>query len=85
VETDGISLDVEHTGAKPNPIPTFPGYAATGYNGWYSGSMAATPAFLNVISELTKYFGTTAPNNKQLQIASGIDVYAWNKIMENFK
>lgn len=82
---DGISLDIEHSGAKPNPIPTFPGYAATGYNGWYSGSMAATPAFLNVISELTKYFGTTAPNNKQLQIASGIDVYAWNKIMENFR
>ncbi|AQX06920.1 endo-beta-N-acetylglucosaminidase [Elizabethkingia meningoseptica] len=82
---DGISLDVEHSGAKPNPIPTFPGYAATGYNGWYSGSMAATPEFLNVIRELTKYFGTTAPNNKQLQIASGIDVYSWNKIMENFR
>lgn len=82
---DGISLDVEHSGIKPNPIPPFPGYSKTGYYSWYSSSMAATPEFLNVIRAFTKYFGTTAPNNQQLQIASGINVYAWDKIMENFR
>lgn len=81
---DGISLDIEHEGKRPNPIPKFPGYAATGYRGWYMPSMDATPEYLEVIRELTKYFGTTVPNNKQLQIASGINVFAWDKIMENF-
>ncbi len=81
---DGISLDVEHEGKRPNPMPKFPGYAATGYYGWYFPSMEATTEYLEVIRELTKYFGTTAPNNKQLQIASGINVFAWDKIMENF-
>ncbi|WP_343561689.1 endo-beta-N-acetylglucosaminidase F3 [Sphingobacterium sp.] len=81
---DGISLDIEHNGTKPNPIPPFPGYEATGYTSWYSSSMAATPEFLDVIRAFTKYFGTTAPNQKELHIASGINVYAWDKIMENF-
>lgn len=81
---DGISLDIEHEGKRPNPIPKFAGYAATGYREWYMPSMDATPEYLEIVRELTKYFGTTAPNNKQLQIASGINVFAWDKIMENF-
>ena len=81
---DGISLDVEHEGKRPNPIPNFPGYQATGYYGWYYPSMEATPEYLEVIRELSKYFGTTAPKNKQLQIASGINVFAWDKIMQHF-
>ncbi|WP_443945370.1 hypothetical protein ACJVDH_21035 [Pedobacter sp. AW1-32] len=50
---DVISQDIEHSGARPNPIPTFPNYAVTGYYGWYSGSMDANPNFLSCIEALT--------------------------------
>lgn len=84
LQLNGISLDVEHSGAKPNPIPPFPPYDSIGYNGWYSASMAANTQFLNVIKAFTNYFGTTAPGNQQLQIASGLDIYAWNNIVNNY-
>jgi hypothetical protein len=81
---DGISLDIEHSGKAPNPIPVFPGYEKIGYYSWYSSSMDANPNFLSCIEALTKYFGLTAPNNKQLQTASGLDVYSWDKIAAKF-
>lgn len=81
---NGISLDIEHAGRRPDPIPAFPGYASTGYKRWYRGSMEANPAYLKVIKALTKYFGVTAPGHQQLQIASGLDVFAWNKIVEGY-
>ena len=79
---DGITLDVEHSGTKPSPIPPFPKYSEIGYNGWYSASMAANANYINCIKEMTKYFGTTAGN--ELEIASGLDCYAWNNIASNF-
>lgn len=82
MKLDGISLDVEHSGARPNPIPPFPGYELTGYSNWYYGSMAANTQFLNVIGALSRYFGVGT--GKQLQIASGIDVFAWDPIMKNY-
>ncbi|WP_143305694.1 endo-beta-N-acetylglucosaminidase F3 [Chitinophaga vietnamensis] len=81
LQLDGISLDVEHSGTAPNPVPKFPGYNATGYYGWYGG-MAANAQYLAVIGAFTKYFG--AGTTKQLQIASGIDIYAWNPILSNY-
>ncbi|HVI45709.1 MAG TPA: endo-beta-N-acetylglucosaminidase F3 [Chitinophaga sp.] len=85
MKLNGISLDVEHSGAAPSPIPRFPGYQKTGYYGWYSASMAATPNFLSCVGELTKYFGMKAANNTQLHIASGIDVYSWDPIAANYR
>ncbi|NOW97631.1 endo-beta-N-acetylglucosaminidase F3 [Mucilaginibacter sp. SG564] len=79
---DGITLDVEHSGIKPSPIPPFPKYSEIGYYGWYSASMAANANYINCIKEMTKYFGTTAGN--ELEIASGLDCYAWNNIASNF-
>ncbi|MBB5619257.1 hypothetical protein HDE69_000293 [Pedobacter cryoconitis] len=81
---DGISLDIEHPGKKPNPIPPFPKFSEIGYNGWYSGSMDANPNFLSCIGALTKYFGPKANNNTQLHTATGLDVYSWNKIAEKY-
>lgn len=81
---DGISLDIEHSGKKPNPIPPFPKFADIGYYGWYSGSMDANSNFLSCIGALTKYFGPKANNNKQLHTATGLDVYSWNKIAEKY-
>ncbi|KIO76111.1 endo-beta-N-acetylglucosaminidase [Pedobacter lusitanus] len=81
---DGISLDIEHSGKRPNPIPPFPKFSEIGYNGWYSGSMDANPNFLSCIGALTKYFGPKAANNTQLHTATGLDVYSWNKIAEKY-
>lgn len=82
---NGISLDVEHKGKQPDLLPPFPGYDETGYKRWYTGSMEANTSYLNVIKSLTKYFGTKASiPGQQLQIASGLDVLAWNKIVENY-
>ncbi|MGY0034576.1 EndoS/ChiA family endoglycosidase [Pedobacter sp. NJ-S-72] len=81
---DGISLDIEHSGKRPNPIPPFPKFPEIGYNGWYSGSMDANPNFLSCIGALTKYFGPKANNNTQLHTATGLDVYSWNKIAEKY-
>ena len=81
---DGISLDIEHSGKRPNPIPPFPKFADIGYYGWYSGSMDANPNFLSCIGALTKYFGPKANNNKQLHTATGLDVYSWNKIAAKY-
>lgn len=82
MQLDGISLDVEHSGAKPSPIPPFPGYSITGYYNWYSASMAANTQYLAVIGSLTRYFGVGT--TQQLQIASGVDVYAWGPVMKNY-
>lgn len=82
MKLDGISLDVEHSGAKPSSIPPFPGYNITGYYNWYSASMAANTQYLAVIGSLARYFGVGT--TQQLQIASGVDVYAWGPIMKNY-
>lgn len=85
LELNGISLDVEHSGAKPSPVTRFPGYDSTGYYGWYSASMAANASYLACVRALTRYFGPRAGLGAQLQIASGLDVYAWNPIVDNFR
>nr|WP_295871898.1 endo-beta-N-acetylglucosaminidase F3 [uncultured Chitinophaga sp.] len=82
MKLDGISLDVEHSGARPNPIPPFPGFEITGYDSWYYPSMAANAQFLAVIGALARHFGVGT--GKQLQIASGINVFAWDPIMKNY-
>ncbi|TDS08894.1 endo-beta-N-acetylglucosaminidase F3 [Sphingobacterium paludis] len=81
---DGISLDIEHSGRRPNPVPPFPKYEEIGYRGWYSSAMDANPEFMSCVAALTKYFGLKAPGNKQLHTASGLDIYSWNKIAEQF-
>jgi hypothetical protein len=84
LKLDGISLDIEHSGAPPDPIPPFPPYDSIGYYGWYSYSMEANQNFLNCIGAMTKYFGTTAPNTPLLMSATGLDCYSWNAIASRF-
>eukprot|EP01133_Synstelium_polycarpum_P011839 gene11839-13801_t len=81
---DGISLDIEHSGKAPDPIPSFPRFEEIGYHGWYKGAMEANPNFLSCIAALTKYFGPRSGTKKQLQTASGLDIYSWDKIAAHF-
>jgi hypothetical protein len=51
---------------------------------WYYASVDANPQFMNCVGSLTKYFGNWGITKTELHVASGLDVFSWNKIAEKY-